>query len=126
MKLDAVRVQKSYMRYSLFANYKFYVSQTLSYLMQMNEYLPKLTICTDNVKLPDFDIKDILLLMHKLKIQIKVKVNYKYEDFTPMDIGDLLDQYRTEEAITTVSAENTNDQKMSTDSKKRKNESSEF
>ena len=44
LKLDAVRVQKSYMRYSLFANYKFSISQTLSHLMQMNEYFPKLTI----------------------------------------------------------------------------------
>ena len=77
--------------------------------MQMNKYFLKLTICTDSVKLSNFDIKDILLLMHKPKIQIKVKVNHKYEDFTPMGIGDLLDQYRTEEAITTVSAENTND-----------------
>ena len=114
------------MRYSLFANYKFSISQILSHLMQMNEYFPKLTICTDNVKLPDFDIKDILLLMYKPKIQIKVKVNHKYEDFIPMGVGDLLDQYRTEEAITTIMAKNMNDQKMSADSKKRKNESSNF
>ena len=68
VKLNTVRVQKSYMRYSLFANYKFSVSQTLFRLMQMNEYLPKLTICTDNIKLPDFNIKDILLLIYKPKI----------------------------------------------------------
>jgi len=111
VKPDAMRVQKSYMRYNLFANYKFSVSQTLSHLMQMNEYIPKLTICSDNVKLPDFNIKDILLLMHKPKLQIKVKVGHTYEELTPLGIGDLLDQYRTEEAITTVNAKNTNEPK---------------
>ena len=109
VKLDVARVQKSCMRYNLFTNYKFSVSQTLSRLMQMNECIPKLTICSDNVKLPDFDMKDIMLLMHKPKFQIKVKVGHKHEELTPLGVGDLLEQHRTEEAITTANAQKTND-----------------